>query len=317
MRFGTIGTGNITRQWIAASALGNLELAAVYSRYQEKGEKFASEYGDVRVYTDLEAFLSDTQIEVVYIASPNHLHFDQARCALLHGKHVIVEKPFVPTLNECKTLMALALEKGCMLFEAVPNVFQPALRTIQENLPKLGKLCLVTCHLTQYSSRYDAFLKGEVPNVFNPRMAGGALMDLGVYEIHFMCALFGKPEKIQYHPNLAANGIDVSGILNLSYPSFQASLVVGKDCHSENFCLIEGDEGYLKVDGSVSLLPEIILNGKTILTSPLVNPLNEEAKAIGQCLEEKRVDWMKHWWEATWTVTEVLEEARKSGNLPF
>ena len=125
MRFGTIGTGNITRQWIAASALGNLELAAVYSRYQEKGEKFAGEYGDVRVYTDLEAFLSDTQIEVVYIASPNHLHFDQARRALLHGKHVIVEKPFVPTLNECKTLMALALEKGACFLKRSLMCFNP------------------------------------------------------------------------------------------------------------------------------------------------------------------------------------------------
>lgn len=318
MRLGTIGTGNVVRQFIAAGTLGNLNLGAVYSRYQEKGEKFASEYGEeIKVYTDLEAFLSDPSIDVVYIASPNRLHYEQAKAALLHKKHVIVEKPFVVSLSECKTLMALALENQCMLFEAIPNLFQPALRTIKEAITKLGDLRLVTSHLTQYSSRYAQFLNGQIPNVFSPSMAGGALMDLGVYEIHLMCSLFGKPETVHYFCNQASNGIDLSGIIFLGYPNFQASLVVGKDCRSENFCLLEGDKGYLKVNGSVSVLPEVILNDKTIFTSPLVNPLNEEAKAIGQCLEEKNTDLMKKWWQQTWMVVEILEKARQSANLPF
>lgn len=315
MRLGTIGTGNIVRQFLAACPLGQFELTAVYSRYQEKAEKLAM--GKATCYTSLEAMLHDPRVEVVYIASPNALHYPQAKQALAAGKHVIVEKPFVTTLNECQELMALAKEKDCMLFEAVPNLYMPSLKLCERYAHKIGRIRLVTGHFTQYSSRYDAFKKGQVVNVFHPRMAGGALMDLGVYALHFLYALYGRPEDLTYKANQAQNGIDLSGILQCRYPDFQVVFVIGKDCQSENFCLIEGEEGYLKIEGSISLLSEIKYNGRSISSSVLKNPLNDEVKAIGEVLANHDVSTMETWWAHTSAVVELLEMARAKGNLPF
>ena len=128
----------------------------------------AKEYGGAAVYTDLDAFLADKTVNVVYVASPNSLHYSQVKAALRAGKHVICEKPFTPTLAQAQELVTLAQERGLMLVDAVPTTYLPNYELLQRELPKLGRVRLVLANYSQYSSRYDKFLAGEVPNVFNP-----------------------------------------------------------------------------------------------------------------------------------------------------
>jgi len=172
MKFGTIGTGYIVRAFLDGVYKNDGELAAVYSRRQETGEAFAKDYGSPQVYTNLEAMYNDENVEVVYVASPNSLHYVQSLKALQHGKHVVVEKPMCATVAQAKKLFEEAKERGLFIFEAITNQHLPNYKLIPEILGKIGRIRMVQCNYSQYSSRYDALKSGEEPNVFSPKYSG-------------------------------------------------------------------------------------------------------------------------------------------------
>ena len=150
IKLGTIGSGVIVH-----SVLGNVLkteeicLAAVYSRSQEKGDALAAEFGARKVYTDMDAFLADPETNFIYIATPNLLHYPQAKKALLAGKNVILEKPFCTTAAHARELVDLAREKGLFLIDAVPTAFLPNLEVLKEALPKIGRIKLVQGNYSQ------------------------------------------------------------------------------------------------------------------------------------------------------------------------
>lgn len=264
IRLGTIGSGVIVH-----SVLGNVLktpgicLTAVYSRSQEKGDALAAEFGAEKVYTDMDAFLADENINFVYIATPNLLHYPQAKKALLAGKNVILEKPFCTTADHARELVALAREKGLFLIDAVPTAFLPNLEVLKEALPKIGKVKLVQANYSQYSSRYDLLLKGEMPNIFNPEFAGGCLMDINFYNLYLNIALFGKPLDAMYYPNIYPGAADTSGIVVMNYEGFVSESAGAKDTWGVNFFQIEGETGYIYVAGGSNGLAEVRVVTKT------------------------------------------------------
>jgi predicted dehydrogenase len=118
----------------------------------------------------------DSNIDFVYIASPNNLHFDYAKKALEYGKNVICEKPFTTTVKESKELIRLAKDRGLFLFEAITLMYSPNYNLIKQHLFKVGNIKLVMCQYCQYSGRYDVLLEEKIPNVFNPEFAGSIVM---------------------------------------------------------------------------------------------------------------------------------------------
>lgn len=194
MKMGTIGTGMIT-EWLNTAFQDNgLECTAVYSRKEETGRRLADKYNMPKVYTDLDAMLHDEELDCIYIASPNSLHYPQAMRALEAGKNVILEKPFVSTIEECRTLIDTAKKHHRFLFEAITVPYNPNYQKIKERIGDLGSLKMVQCNFSQYSSKYDKFKNNENPNVFNPQFSGGALMDINIYNAHFIIGLFGRSE---------------------------------------------------------------------------------------------------------------------------
>ncbi len=255
INLGTIGSGFIVHRILdAAARTEGISLAAVYSRSAETGRALAKEYGGAAVYTDLDAFLADKTVNVVYVASPNSLHYSQVKAALRAGKHVICEKPFTPTLAQAQELVTLAQERGLMLVDAVPTTYLPNYELLQRELPKLGRVRLVLANYSQYSSRYDKLLAGEVPNVFNPAFHGGALMDINFYNLYLTVALFGQPAEAVYFPNRWKDLADTSGSLILRYEDFVAQCAGAKDTWGVNYYQIEAEQGYLYIeDGSNGL----------------------------------------------------------------
>ena len=206
MNIGILGTGSIARTMAAEFAkVPAFRCEAVCSRQQATGEALAQQFGIPKVYTDYDAMLADPDIELVYIATPNSLHYAQTKAALLAGKNVLCEKPFVPTVAEADELIALAKEKHLFLFEAITTAHHPNYALAKQYLDDIGSLRIVSCTFCQYSSRYDALLSGQVPPVFDPACCGGALMDLNLYNVHFVVGLFGEPMLVSYHPNLYWN----------------------------------------------------------------------------------------------------------------
>ncbi|MBE6469892.1 MAG: Gfo/Idh/MocA family oxidoreductase [Coriobacteriaceae bacterium] len=246
MRLGVLGTGMIARLIVPHLEEWGCTVGAVCStpRSVQAARELAGTVAAAEVHTDLAAMLAQTDIDTVYLAVPNHLHHGAAIRALEAGKHVIVEKPIASTVEEARDLAATARERGLMLAEAITTLHQPNYAKLREFLPRIGDIKIVSCNFSQYSSRYDAFRAGTVLPAFDPAKSGGALMDLGVYNMHWLIGLFGEPVRAAYHANIE-RGIDTSGVMELDYGSFKAVSVAAKDCAAPSRSTIQGTRGYL------------------------------------------------------------------------
>ena len=321
MNLCAIGTGAITKSMLAEFQRSDvLHVSSIYSRKEETGRAMAEEFGLEKVYTSMDEMLSDSTIDMVYVASPNSIHYGQAKAALQAGKHVICEKPFAPTVAEADELIALAKEKSLFLFEAITTAHHPHYGYIRENLPKLGKLKIVTATFCQYSSRYPALLAGKASPVLNHAFAGGALMDINLYNIHFVVGLFGAPKSVRYFPNRHETGVDTSGMLVLEYEDFICQCIGAKDCAANNGVQIIGEAGHMVVTPSASNCQNVVLNlwGQDSQSVNLSeNPWYYEVQDIGRIVAAEDYDFCYKSLDTTHNVVDVLEKARKYADFGF
>ena len=252
MKLGIVGTGMIVRDLLQTLHEVPLEQVAICGRDPAKTAQFAQEHGITQVYSDYAALLA-SDLDTIYIALPNHLHFIFAEQALKAGKQVILEKPITSTVHELTQLRELAKAQGLMLIEAVTVHYLPAYLALRDKIAELGEIKIVSLNYSQYSSRYDRFKAGEILPVFDPQQSGGALMDLNVYNIHFAVGLFGSPQSCTYAANIQ-RGIDTSGILLLDYPQFKAVCIGAKDCAAPVMLSIQGDKGNITVPMPASVM---------------------------------------------------------------
>lgn len=248
MRLAIVGTGKIVAEFLSfAPALDGVELVAIYGRSLEKATALQASAGIAAAYDDYDQCLADPAVDTVYVAVPNQLHYEFSRRALLAGKNVICEKPFTTAMADFDELCRLADERGLILVEAISNQYQANYRAIAEHLSSLGRIRLVQTDYCQYSSRYDDFRKGVVQPAFDPAAGGGALMDIGIYNVHFVVGLFGAPRRARYVANIE-RGIDTSGVLLLEYDDFTAVCVGAKDSSSPARQVIQGDDATFQLD---------------------------------------------------------------------
>lgn len=260
MKLGIIGKGSIVKAFLPQLALvEGLEVAALMAspgKAQETAD-FCAAHGIPRSVKNMEE-MRGCGVDTVYVATPNSLHFAHCKTALELGLHVICEKPLCANWTEAKCLAELAKERQLFLFEAITTLHLPNYHQIRQLLPRIGQVKLVQSHFCQYSSRYDAFQQGQIHPVFDSEKAGGALMDLGVYNLFFVMGLFGMPKSVRYLANVD-RGIDTSGILTMEYPTFSAACVVAKDCKGSCGSLIQGTRGVIRTALQSSLVGEVRL----------------------------------------------------------
>ncbi len=251
MKLGIVGTGMIARMVGEHLASWGIEVAAIAGTKRSAAavEELADQFGAENRYTDWHELVADPAVDTVYVAVPNFLHFAVTEAALRAGKDVVCEKPLASNEREAAELAAIAKECERFLWEAVVTTRQPNFKNIQRLLPRLGTIKIVTVNYSQYSSRYDAFREGKVLPAFDPAKAGGAIMDIGLYPLTFTLGLFGEPVAARYRANIE-RGIDTSGIIELDYEGFQAINICAKDCGAPCFALIQGTDGYLRMDSA-------------------------------------------------------------------
>ena len=250
IRYAVIGTSWITDAFIegAAQSTPELVLSAVYSRTCEKGMAFAARHGISTVYTSLQQLAQASDIDAVYIASPNIMHYPQARMMLSAGKHVLCEKTCVVTSAQLEDLLGIAADRGAVLMEAIKILHMPELKTVEEALPRLGRVHLCKFDFSRYSSKYPQYLAGQTPNIFKPELAAGALMDMGIYSVYPAVWLFGEPLRVQAHAVLLRTGADGAGGVLLDYDDNVVSITYSKMSESRQWCTIQGDQGVLAID---------------------------------------------------------------------
>ena len=245
MKLGILGTGMIVQEflpWLVEQGPFTVQTVCSTERSAPLAQELCRQYGVPQHTTNYLELLQ--WVDVVYIAVPNMQHTRFVRVALEAGRHVIVEKPMTPTAAQTEELVALARRKNVFLFEAVTTQYLENYGKIRELLPRVGTVKLVQCNFSQYSSRYDAFCAGQVAPSFDPACAGGALMDLGVYNISYIVGLFGEPNQVHYTANMERN-IDTSGILTMDYSGFKAVSIAAKDCGAPARYVIQGTKGYI------------------------------------------------------------------------
>ena len=249
IRFGVIGTNNIT-DWVIAGGRedSRFELVAVCSRTQERADEFAAKHGIPYTFTSLEQMAESDLIDAVYIATPNYMHAKQSIACMNRGKHVLCEKPFASNAREAKEMIEVARKNNVTLMEAMISTLNPNFAIVKDQLKNLGTIRRYFASYCQYSSRYDKFKEGIILNAFKPELSNGAVMDIGIYTIYPMVALFGRPTKIDAQGIVLHTGVDGQGAVNFSYEGMNATVLYSKIANSALPTEIEGEEGNLFLD---------------------------------------------------------------------
>ncbi|OAN18072.1 oxidoreductase [Photobacterium jeanii] len=294
IKFAVIGTNWITDAFIeGATATGKMELVAVYSRTVEKAQEFAEKYGELACFDELTELATSDLIDAVYIASPNSLHAEQAKCFIEQGKHVIGEKPLASNIAEVESLFELAQQQKVVLFEAMKTPYTPNFAILKQALPKLGKLRKVYLSYCQYSSRYQKFLNGENPNTFNPEFSNGSLMDIGIYPLSAAVALFGEPNSFTAQGSLLSSGVDAHGTLVLHYPDFDVTIAHSKVSDGMIPSELQGEQGTITVNGIYDCL-DVNLHRRgeptvTLSQQQAQNTMQYEAEVFAELVEKGQV----------------------------
>ncbi|EMW5699318.1 Gfo/Idh/MocA family oxidoreductase [Enterococcus faecium] len=328
INLGIIGTNWITHQFVqAALSTKKYELTAVYSRHLEKAQEFGSHYeGDIEFATDLKTFFNITHMDTIYIASPNSLHFSQAKQAILAGKNVIVEKPAFSTPKEMDEIIHLANEHNVYFFEAARNIHESGFKKIADYLPLKDEIIGANFSYMKYSSRYDQVLDGEEPNIFSTHFSGGALMDLGVYLVYAAVAWFGMPKEVHYFPRKISTGVDGLGWGILRYENFDVSIQPGKIGDSYLPSEIYFDSGTLVMNG-VNAIEQAQFHDRAhkeiidLAVTAAENPMADEAEDFANVMAHpKDPDWgllYEEWIELARNVNQVIYDLRKNGGIKF
>ncbi|MDD6209582.1 MAG: Gfo/Idh/MocA family oxidoreductase [Bacteroidales bacterium] len=249
IRFGVVGSNFVT-DWVLEGGKcdSRFEATALYSRTPERAKEYSEKHRIPYSFTSLEAMLESGLVDAVYIASPNACHAEQSILCMEHGKHVLCEKPLAGNAREVERMIRASRDNGVVLMEAMKNTLSPGFDAIRRNLPRIGKVRRYVASYCQYSSRYDKLKEGIVLNAFKPELCNGALMDIGVYTIFPLIALFGKPLSVKASGLLLPTGADGEGCALMGYDDMDAVVFYSKITDSYLPSEIQGEEGSILID---------------------------------------------------------------------
>lgn len=245
MKIGVLGTGLIVR-CIAPTfqQLENVECYAIASRTKERAEEAAEEFGFAKAYGSYEELVADPEVELVYIATPHSRHYDDMKLCLQHGKPVLCEKAFTMNSKQAKEIAELSAQKGVFVAEAIWTRYMPSRKMIQDVLNSgiIGKVSTLTANLSYTIS--------GVERIVTPELAGGALLDVGVYGLNFAIMHFGKEiERIETSVQFTETGVDGMESITLYFKDGRmAVLTHGIYARSDRKGIFYGDKGYIVVE---------------------------------------------------------------------
>lgn len=244
IKMAILGAGSIARSMAkAAKEVHGLECYAVASRSLSKAQEFAEEFQIPAAYGSYEEMLRDPKVQLVYVATPHSHHYEHAKLCLEHGKHVFCEKAFTVNEKQAAELVELAREKGLFLAEAIKNRFLPLRAKLDEVLASgvIGKPHMVTANLSYIISHKERLVR--------PELAGGALLDVGVYALNFAAMIFGsEAAKISGEAVLNDAGVDMQNSITLVYEDGRMAVITsGALGLSDRRGIIYGDKGFVEV----------------------------------------------------------------------
>ncbi len=318
IRWGILGTGIIARLFATGlKYVDDIELYAVGSRKLETAQSFADEFGFTKSYGSYLEVAQDPEVDVIYIATPHNLHFENTMMSLDNGKHVLCEKPFAINGKEVRLMTAKAEEKELFLMEAMWSRFLPNILKAKEIIDsgKIGRVKLITSYFGLKSE-----LTAEQRH-FNKDLGGGSLLDIGIYPVFLSLFVLGKPKSF-----IAAAGIGPTGVDNTMSMTFKydndvlsilfSTLIANPDTVSE----IHGDKGKIIFDKwwftPVKFKVVDSSGNETEFPSEHKgNGYNYEAEEVVKCIREGKTQSGLMSWKDSLQLIDMLDEIRKETGI--
>ena len=245
MKIGVLGTGGIVRGVTPTLArMKEAECYAIASRTLERAQEAAKEYGYEKAYGSYEELVADPEVELVYIATPHSRHFEDMKLCIQHKKPVLCEKAFTMNSRQAKEIKELAAKEGVYVAEAIWTRYMPSRKLIQDILDSgiIGTVSTLTANLSYTISQNY--------RITAPELAGGALLDVGVYGLNFAIMHFGTEiERIESSVQFTESGVDGRESITIFYKDGKmAVLTHGIYARSDRKGIFYGDKGYMVVE---------------------------------------------------------------------
>lgn len=245
MKIGILGAGRMADTFAKTlTQMEQVECYAVASRSMERAENFARRHGFQIAYDSYDALVSDPAVELIYIATPHSHHYEQMKLCIEHGKPVLCEKAFTMNSRQAREIKALAEEKGIFVTEAIWTRYMPSRQIINDLLASgiIGKVYTLTANLS--------YVIDSKERLVLPELAGGALLDVGIYGINFALMHFGTEiERIESSVQFTDTGVDGMESITIFFKNGTMAVITsGMYARSDRQGIFYGDRGYMVVE---------------------------------------------------------------------
>ena len=321
MKWGILATGNIARKFastINQMSKENEQLAAVGSRHMDSAKAFAREHDIPRYYDSYEALVNDPDVEAVYVATPNSLHYENCRLCLEHGKHVLCEKPFTVNAVGAKEVFALAKEKEVFITEAIWTRYLPSRKIIDDIIAsgEIGEIKGISANLG-----YDMHTKERL---IDPKLAGGALLDVGIYPLNFASMVLGDDVEetlsscVKFDSGVDAQNSIILKYKNGSMASIQSSALTG----TEQYGMIYGTKGYLIAENINDITAVKVYTPDREFVREITMPeqitgFEYEVRASMKAIREGKLECMEMPHEESIRIMEQMDGLRKDWGIEY
>lgn len=320
IRWGILGTGSIADKFATGlQSTPDAVLAAVGSRTAEGAAKFAERFGNPRTHASYEALVNDPEVDIVYVATPHPVHHPAARLSLEAGKAVLCEKPFTVNAAQTADLITLARERRLFLMEAMWVRFLPLMKRFRELVAEgaVGEPHILFADFGFRSTGPDTH------RIFDASLAGGGILDVGVYVVSLASSLFGRPDRIAGLANIGRTGVDDQAAFVLGYPNGAlAQLTTAVRTNTPQEVTLMGSEGSIRIHPVWWRGTKLTLTRpgqpEEVIELPIEgNGYNYEAAEAGRCLRAGELESPTIPLDETLAVMQTLDQIRAQWGLRF
>jgi predicted dehydrogenase len=321
IRWGILGCGSIAHKF--AQALGFVDdahIVAVGSRNDEKAKEFGDTYKALRHYGSYQKLADDKDIDIIYVATPHNLHCENTIMCLEAGKAVVCEKPLAVNARQAKAMIDCARAKKLFLMEAMWTRFLPLMDKVRELLATeaVGDVRMLSA---DFGFRYTG--KYEKPRVIDPDLAGGALLDVGIYPMALSSMIFGGPQHIHSAAYLNETGIDEQGAVILTFDKGRLSIIYcALQTETPQEATIMGTKGMIRIhrmcwSGNKLTLIRSGQDDQFIELPSHANGFIYQIKAAHQALREGKLETDLMPLDETLAIAETMDAIRAQWDLKY
>ncbi|HEY0118505.1 MAG TPA: Gfo/Idh/MocA family oxidoreductase [Cellulomonas sp.] len=319
IRWGILGAGGIAAHFAQTVSAGTrAQVVAIGSRNRDRAERFATAHGIPTTHVGYRELVEDPQVDAVYVATPHSEHAENALLAISGGKHVLVEKPFTRNAAEAERVFAAAKAAGVFVMEAMWTRFLPHVAALHQVIDagEIGEIVNLRADHGQW------FAFDPKHRLFAPALAGGALLDLGVYPVAWALDFLGTPERVAAAGTLTETGVDGQTSMLLSYAGrAQAELSTTLWAKTPTTSSISGTEGFIRVDADFYEPTSFTVrrrDGRTWrFEQPIARTFAHEAAEVARRVSEGATQSPLMTWEGTLAVQRVLDEVRRQVGVVY